>query len=202
MNEQYCTFITRGTAGCQLAVQLQAIAIVVDALRASTTIALLFEHGIERIQVVAQVEDALALSHSMPGAFLVGERGGERLPGFHFGNSPKEILASPRMDGRTAIFTSSNGAQRLTACAGASVVLVSTVSNAGAVVNYVRNLTNHTKKSVVFIAAGQFPDEEFISPEDDASCVYLAAQLGLHIAPSSQQCYAQWECSLSSEGLD
>ncbi len=73
-----------------------------------------------------------------PGALLIGERGGERLDGFHLGNSPLEIFASPDFAARTAIFTSSNGAQRLTACLHAYRALVGSVSNAADVVEWTR----------------------------------------------------------------
>ncbi len=37
---------------------------------------------------------------------------------------------------------------------------------------------------MVLIAAGQYPDESFLSPEDEATCTYLAARLGLPSPPS------------------
>jgi 2-phosphosulfolactate phosphatase len=103
------------------------------------------------------VEDALTLSKRMPDAVLVGERRGERLPGFHLGNSPLEVMASPRMDGRPVIFTSSNGAQRLMACSGATHTLVGTLANASMVTQWTRQAVRESGLSVVFIAAGLFP---------------------------------------------
>src|SRR5690242_5515107 len=105
-------YLMRGSEGCLLAVRQHALAIVVDALRASTTLSVMLDQGAERILVVADVEDAFALAAQTPGALLAGERGGQPLPGFDFGNSPLEILSAPRLDGRTVVFTSSNGAQR------------------------------------------------------------------------------------------
>lgn len=195
-------YIMRGLAGCQFAAREAGIAIVVDALRASTTIAVLLSHGIERILVVARVEDALALGERLPDAVLVGERGGERLPGFHLGNSPLEVLASPRMDGRTAIFTSSNGAQRLIACTGAERVLVGSVSNATAVAEWTRAQAECLQRPVVFIAAGRYPDEEFISPEDEVTSLYLSTRIGLPIAPESRLLAAHWEREMILHGLE
>ncbi|HEY3378665.1 MAG TPA: 2-phosphosulfolactate phosphatase [Armatimonadota bacterium] len=192
-------FLSRGNSGCALAVQQTAIAVVVDALRASTTIAALCDRGVTRVLVVARVEDARALALAMPDALLVGERGGERLPGFHLGNSPLEVLATPDLAGKTVIFTSSNGAQRLTACTGARHVLVGSVSNATALANWVRARADASP--VVMVAAGQFPDEAFISPEDEVSCVYLAARLGLPVAEASQALFAQWEREMILRGL-
>lgn len=196
------TFLTRGFAGCSLAVRHAGVAIVVDALRASTTIAVLLAHGVSRVLVVSRVEDALALAETMPDALLVGERGGERLPGFHLGNSPLEVLSSPRMDGRTAIFTSSNGAQRLVACGGAHRVLVGSVCNATAVASWARPHADAAGTPVVLIAAGKYPDEAFISPEDEATCAYLSMRIGLPIAEESREDFCRWEREVILHGLE
>ncbi len=194
--------LTRGSGGCALAERLDAIAIVVDALRASTTLAALLEHGVARALVVARVEDALALAATEPDALLIGERGGARLDGFQLGNSPREIFASPDFAARTAIFTSSNGAQRLAACLHAHRALVGTVSNAAGVVEWTRRAAEADRRPVVLISAGQYPDESFLSPEDEATCTYLAARLGLPIAADSQAAFAHWERELVLHGLE
>jgi len=195
-------YLTRGRVGCALAGRVGAIAIMVDALRASTTLAALLDHGVERIQVIARVEDARRLAERTPDALLVGERRGERLPGFHLGNSPLEVLASPRLDGRTAIFTSSNGAQRLTACHDAERILVGTVANANAVAEWARRQADATGRPVDLIAAGKFPEEDFVSPEDEATCAYLAQRIGLPIHPDARESLTYWECELILRGLE
>ncbi len=197
-----CIHLARGSEGCGLAVRLAAVAVVVDALRASTTIPALFERGAGRVLVVARVEDARALAETIPGVLLVGERQEERLPGFDLGNSPLEVLAAPRMDGRTVIFTSSNGAQRLTACRGVDRLFVGTVSNAAAVAAYVRPYAESTGRDVVLISAGKYPDEAQISDEDDAACAYLAARLGLPLAAESQAEFTRWDEAIRREGLE
>jgi 2-phosphosulfolactate phosphatase len=196
------TYLTRGHAGCALAGQVCAIAIVVDALRASTTLAALLDQGVESVQIIARVEDARRLAEQAPDALLVGERGGERLPGFHLGNSPLEVLASPRLDGRSAIFTSSNGAQRLTACHDADRILVGTVANANTVAEWARRQADATGRPVDLIAAGQFPDENFISPEDEATCAYLAGRIGLPLHPDAREAFHHWESELALCGLE
>jgi 2-phosphosulfolactate phosphatase len=152
--------------------------------------------------VTAEVEDALALAQQTPAALLVGERRGERLPGFDLGNSPLEVFSSPRMDGRTAIFTSSNGAQRLTACHGATQILVGTMANAEAISTWVRRQCDTSGRPVDLIAAGQYPDEDFISPEDEATCSYLAARIGLPIAAESQDTFAHWQREMICNSLE
>jgi 2-phosphosulfolactate phosphatase len=202
MSDPPLIHLTRGTAGCQLAIRHAAVAIIVDALRASTTLLALLSQGVARILVVARVEDATALAQDYPGAILVGERGCERLPGFHLGNSPHEVLASPRMDGAVAIFTSSNGAQRLTACSGADRILVGAPGNATLLTTWMRQYALAQERHVVFVAAGKFPDETFLSPEDEATCTFLAWHLGFPIAPDSRATFARWERALIEQGLE
>lgn len=193
--------LTRGCAGCQLAVREGAVTIVVDALRASTTIAAFLTQGVARVLVVAGVEDARALAARTPGAMLAGERGGERLPGFDLGNSPLEALAHHGLAGATVVFTSSNGAQRLAATCGADRTLVGTVSTASAVADHARAYATETGLPVVLVAAGLYPDEEFRSPEDEAACAYLAARIGLPIAEDSLADLADWEKEIATCGL-
>ncbi len=193
-------YLTRGLAGCQLAARLGAVAIVVDALRASATLPTLLDRGVERVLVVSEVADARALALQVPGAMLVGERMGEKLPGFDLGNSPLEALAAKEL-APVAIFTSSNGAQRLTACTGANTVLVGTICNARALVAWVRPYASKNDLPVVLIAAGQYPDEEFISPEDDAVCAYLAQRLDLPINEASQKAFVAEEAQLQHKGM-
>jgi 2-phosphosulfolactate phosphatase len=185
-----------------MAVHLAAIAIVVDALRASVTIPALLEHGAARVLVVAQVADARALAETIPDAILVGERQEQQLPGFDLGNSPLDVLDAARMDGRTVIFTSSNGAQRLTACRGADRLLVGTVSNAASVSACVRSYAEETQRDIVLISAGKYPDETNISDEDDAACAYLAARIGLPLATESRMDFTRWREAIEREGLE
>ena len=201
MNMQATVYLESGMQGCLRAVRERATAVVVDALRASTTIPLLFAHGAKRVLVVATVEDAREVASKMPDALLVGERGGERLPGFYLGNSPLEVLAAPRMDGRTVIFTSSNGAQRLSACLGARHTFVAAPCNATALMLHLRAAGDALAKPMVLISAGQFPDEQYMSPEDEVSCAYLATRCGFPIADESTVGFSYWERAMIVHGL-
>jgi 2-phosphosulfolactate phosphatase len=194
-------YLAHGSAGCALANELHAIAIVVDALRASTTVAALFDHGAARVLVVASLEDTCALGLVVPDALLVGER--QCLPpeGFHLGNSPCDVLAGPRMDGRTVLFTSSNGAQRLTACRDAAVVAMGTLANASAVAAWADALARETGRDIVFIGAGKYPDERYISPEDEAAAVYIAAKIDQPLAEDAQQIFGRWQEAIATRGL-
>lgn len=83
--------------------------LVVDLLRATTAMTAFFEAGGEELLPVATVEEARSLREGLGTAWLLlGERGGERPEGFDYGNSPREIRASP-LQGRRGIVATTNG---------------------------------------------------------------------------------------------
>lgn len=194
-------YLESGASGCRRACETAGVAVMVDALRASTTIPMLFQHGLRRLLVVAEVEDARTLAEMMPGTLLVGERGGQRLPGFDLGNSPLEIAQFAELPGKTAIFTSSNGAQRLTACQQAEHIFVASLCNSTALQKCLYHYAQYRNLNVIFISAGKFPDEEYISLEDDASSVFLASSIGWPIASESAAHYQYWQSAIIQEGL-
>lgn len=106
--------------------------VVIDVLRASTTITFALVMGAERIIPCLTVPEARQLAFDRPGALLGGERGGEKLPGFDFGNSPAEY-SSDRVSGKTIVFTTTNGTKAMTRCMGASRVLIGALVNSAAV---------------------------------------------------------------------
>ena len=67
------------------------IAVVIDVLRASTTIVTALAHGAARVVPVAEVDEARRRAVAIEGSVVLGgERGGLRIPGFDLGNSPRE----------------------------------------------------------------------------------------------------------------
>lgn len=64
--------------------------IIIDVLRASSTIVTALAHGVKEIQTVTSISDALALKKKR--YTTVGERKGVKVPGFDLGNSPVEFL--------------------------------------------------------------------------------------------------------------
>ncbi len=109
--------------------------VVLDILRATTTIATALHRGARAILPFATVEETLAAYRSMPGALLAGERGGLKISGetsggvpFDFGNSPREFTAG-RVRDRTILMTTTNGTRALQACAGVRWVFAGSLVN-------------------------------------------------------------------------
>lgn len=128
---------------------LQAeVAIVVDVLRATSTVAQALAAGYRRVICCAEVEQAFLLRESLGEGLLAGERRCLRIPGFDFGNSPSEFLV-PQAE--TLILSTTNGTGALVLAASASPhVLAGSLLNLEAVTARARELSD----SVTVVCAG------------------------------------------------
>jgi 2-phosphosulfolactate phosphatase len=88
--------------------------VVIDVLRATTSIVTALSNGAKEVIPATSVESATKISASLGGdvALLAGERNGRMIPGFDLGNSPSEF-SEGKVRGRSIIFTSTNGSQAL-----------------------------------------------------------------------------------------
>ena len=109
-----------------------AAAVVIDALRMTSTSITAFANGGGRIRAVREVEEARALARQWPGALLGGERRGVLIEGFDLDNSPLSFTKE-RVVGRDIVMTTSNGTWAIAAVQGARRVLLGAFLNAGAV---------------------------------------------------------------------
>ncbi len=107
-------------------------AVVVDVLRATTSIVVAFEHGCRSILPVASSEEAQAERVARPEAILAGEQDGRRIPGFGLGNSPGEF-SREAVAGRELILTTSNGTKALRAAGTGRTVAIGAFRNRAAV---------------------------------------------------------------------
>jgi 2-phosphosulfolactate phosphatase len=137
-----------GESGARGAARSGSTVVVVDAFRASTTIAVLVSKG-ARVIPVASVAEA----YSYPGAnFRVGERGSAKVAGFDFGNSPTEILASEVPPGSTVALSTTNGTRVVEAATGAPAILTGAFVNADAISDELA--TGHHGSQVVVVGCG------------------------------------------------
>jgi len=86
------------------------IGVVVDVLRATSTIAQALASGYRRVLCCAEIEDALSLRAQIPDALVGGERKAVQVEGFDVGASPREFL-EPRAD--TLILSTTNGTRAI-----------------------------------------------------------------------------------------
>ena len=108
--------------------------IVVDVLRATSTIVAALAAGARTIYPVAGTEEALRLAFSLgrEDTLLCGERKGRKVPGFDLGNSPLE-LTPERVGGKRLVMSTTNGTPALLTAAGSGRVMVGALLNLKAV---------------------------------------------------------------------
>ena len=109
----------------------EGTAVIVDVYRAFTTAAVAFSRGAERIILVPDIEDALALRESGAGELCIGEVGGVKPDGFDFGNSPHE-LSRADVKGRTLVQSTRAGTVGVSLARGADRVYAGSLAVASA----------------------------------------------------------------------
>lgn len=110
------------------------LAVVVDVLRATSTIVQALASGYERVLCAGEIEEARALRTATPDSLVGGEREAKQIEGFDVGASPREFL-DPRAS--TLILSTTNGTRAiLAAAAGAQEVVLGSLLNLRAVTAY------------------------------------------------------------------
>ena len=109
--------------------------VVIDVLRATSTIVEAIGAGAKAIYPVGSIEEALRLANNMgrDQVLLCGERKCLPIEGFDLGNSPAEFTAE-RVGGRTLVMSTTNGTTAMSLAAGAARVLIAAPLNLSAVV--------------------------------------------------------------------
>jgi 2-phosphosulfolactate phosphatase len=152
----------------------RAACVVFDILRATSSMITALANGAARIIPVKEIEEALLLRKSVPGALLAGERHGLRIgpdlaggTAFDLGNSPREF-AREQVQGRTIVMTTTNGTRALKACSGAGVVLIGTFLALGSLKEWVARTR---PEELLLVGSGT---EEEVSLEDSLAAGALA----------------------------
>ncbi|MEM9829341.1 MAG: 2-phosphosulfolactate phosphatase [Bacteroidota bacterium] len=120
---------------------VEKVVVVVDVLRASSTMITAFAHGLERLMPVAYVEGCLALQRM--GYLSAGERDGAKVEGFDFGNSPYDVMKGD-LSGKSLAMTTTNGTLAIEKAKSARKVIIGAFLNLSAVIDYVKKLNEDT----------------------------------------------------------
>jgi 2-phosphosulfolactate phosphatase len=108
--------------------------VVIDVLRATTTVCHALAAGAACVVPCLEIDEARAKASSLRDALLGGERGGRKIEGFDFGNSPTEYTAE-RVGGKNVVFTTTNGTRALLRAAAAEEILLGAFVNLSTVAN-------------------------------------------------------------------
>lgn len=109
--------------------------VVIDVLRATSTIAAALASGARGVVPAASADQARSVAQSLASErpLLTGESQGLKIPGFDLGNSPREMTPD-RVSGRLLVMATTNGTRTLALVQGAARVVTAAFTNLGAVV--------------------------------------------------------------------
>lgn len=124
-----------------------AIVVVVDIFRATTTIMTAFENGVKRIRPVATIEEAK--DYKKQGWLVGAERNVKRCDFADFGNSPFDYTPD-KVAGKEIAFTTTNGTRAIAIAQTAYRVIIGAFINLRAVADY---CLSH-KRNVVVLCSG------------------------------------------------
>jgi 2-phosphosulfolactate phosphatase len=129
--------------------------VVLDVLRATTSIVVAIAAGARAVLPAASTEEALRLAQNLErdDVVLAGERRSQRVPGFLLGNSPAEFTADT-VRGKTVVLATTNGTPALVQTQGAREVMVGAAVNLAVVAGHARATLAQTGELVV-LCAGQ-----------------------------------------------
>lgn len=109
--------------------------VVIDVLRASSTIATALEYGMKEVIPVASLEDAQKFDSN---DFLIAaERNGEIVEGFQYGNSPLRYM-TPDIQGQSLVLTTTNGTKCVKLSTGAADIVIGSFVNLQAITEWLK----------------------------------------------------------------
>lgn len=139
--------------------------VVVDVLRATSTIIVALSQGAREAIPCVEIEDAEGLRETIH-AILVGERKGEIIPGFDFTNSPHD-LSKVKLTNQVIAITTSTGTKLINESQRSPNVLIGSTLNAQAIARKMFELSGN------WAVLGAGTRGEF-RPEDQVGCALIA----------------------------
>lgn len=125
--------------------------VVIDAIRATTTMLHALSAGATEVHVFAEIEECRAAAEAFGGPkLLAGERRGAPIAGFDLGNAPADF-SREAVEGKRIFMTTTNGTKAILAAAGAHEVLIGAFVNRSALARRLRELG----RDVTLLCAGQ-----------------------------------------------
>ncbi len=148
------------------------IAVVIDVLRATTTISWALKNGADSIQVFADLDllKESAIKWQADERLLLGERGGKKIEGFDLGNSPLSVTKKV-VNGKRLFMSTTNGTKSLQKVQNANYLFAMGLPNRKAVAEKIISLK---RENLLILGSGW---EGSYSLEDSLAAGALAAYL-------------------------
>ncbi|MCR4428703.1 MAG: 2-phosphosulfolactate phosphatase [Caldiserica bacterium] len=138
--------------------QKDKVFIVIDVLRATSALVLMFDKGVDFVIPVETIEEAFQINQEFdPPLLLAGERGGLPIPGFQLNTCLLEIERE-NLKGAGIILTTTNGTKALKSLEGASLVVTGSLLNASSCAIYSFEEANKRATDIVLVCAGHNGD--------------------------------------------
>ena len=178
-------------------------AVVIDVLRATTSMLAALAAGAERVIPVGEVDDARAVAATWPGGTVVlgGERGGRPIDGFDVGNTPQEFTPEI-VAGKTVVMTTTNGTRAILMADGAPRRAIAALTNVAATAAW---LSGADRGDVVLVTSGT---ERRVSWEDTLCAGALVRRLvdtspdgTWHLADSALIALEVWQAGQADLGV-
>ncbi len=151
--------------------QAEGLTVIIDVFRAFSLECYLFDMGAAEIRPIGSIEDALAWREKDPDCVLIGERGGAKVEGFEFGNSPSTVDPA-RIKNSRVIHTTSAGTQGVVNAVHADQIISGSLVNAKAIASYIAKINPEKVSLVCMGQAGIAP-----AREDEVCAKYIRAIL-------------------------
>lgn len=118
------------------------VVVVIDVLRATTTMTVALDQGATKVIPVESIEECLSYKDK-PDHILAGERGGQKVEGFSYGNSPFEYMDGV-VKGKTLVLTTTNGTRAIKMSNDAKEILIGGFLNFTALTRWLLNESTDT----------------------------------------------------------
>ncbi len=118
------------------------VVVVIDVLRATTTMTVALDQGATKVIPVESIEECLSYKDK-PDHILAGERGGQKVEGFSYGNSPFEYMDGV-VKGKTLVLTTTNGTRAIKMSSDAKEILIGGFLNFSALTRWLLNESTDT----------------------------------------------------------
>jgi 2-phosphosulfolactate phosphatase len=145
--------------------------VVIDVLRASSTIITALSNGAKEIVPVGTVEFAVKVSGGIFGGqtLLGGERNTKKIEGFALGNSPSEYTTEI-VSGKSIVFYSTNGSRAIVKAKYSTNLFICSFNNLSVVAKHLKKLN----EDVIILCSG---NNNFFSLEDSVCAGMLINEL-------------------------
>ena len=152
-------YLELGVGGALRARERGDLVVMIDALRASTTILQALDCGADSVIPVVSIND-------VSGDITAGERGGVQLPNADLSNSPHDMLGAA-LAGKHLVLSTTNGTECIRAAfSDTTRVFIGSVTNATAVAEYLHQEMERSGRNATLLVAGrnnQVANEDLIA---------------------------------------